>query len=120
MSYGKTNCAGKTKHARILSFLSGQEESEYADQSGEITGILKEMCDEMSKQLTTGTDEETTALKDYEELAAAKKKEINALTASIELKAQRIGELAVSIVHMKNITEHGRELRLHISLGHTE
>ena len=49
MSYCKTNCAGKTKHARILSFLSGQEESEYAPQSGEITGILKEMCDEMSK-----------------------------------------------------------------------
>ena len=39
----------ETKHARILSFLSGQEESKYADQSGEITGILKEMCDEMSK-----------------------------------------------------------------------
>ena len=39
----------ETKHARILSFLSGQEESEYAPQSGEITGILKEMCDEMSK-----------------------------------------------------------------------
>ena len=92
MSQCKTNCAGKTKHARILSFLSGQEESEYAPQSGEITGILKEMCDEMSKQLTTGTDEETTALKDYEELTAAKKKEINALTA----------------------------LRLHILLGHTE
>ena len=52
-------------------------------QGGEITGILKEMGDEMSKDLTTATNEETTAIKGYEELAAAKKKEIDALTASV-------------------------------------
>ena len=44
----------------ILSFLSS-EESEYAPQSGEITGILKEMSYDMSKDLTTATVEETTA-----------------------------------------------------------
>ena len=48
------------------------------------------MHDEMSKDLTTATNEETTAIKDYEELIAAKKKEIYALTASIETKMQRI------------------------------
>merc|ERR1719145_414336 len=56
----------------------------------------------MSKDLTTATNEETAAIKDYEELIAAKKKEIDALTASIETKTQRIGELAVSIVQMQN------------------
>ena len=58
------------------------------------------MVDEMSKDLTTATVVETTAIKDYE-FAAAEKKEIDAISASIESKAQRIGELAVSIVQMK-------------------
>ena len=43
-----------------------------------------------------------TSIEDYEELSAAKKKEIHAFTASLESKAQRIGELAVSIVQKKN------------------
>ena len=60
------------------------------------------MGDEMSKDLTTATNEETTAIKDYEELAAAKKKERDAITASIESKTQRMGKLAVSIVQMEN------------------
>ena len=48
----------------ILWFLSNEYNSEYAPQGGEITGILKEMGDEMSKDLTTATNEETTAIKD--------------------------------------------------------
>ena len=51
---------------------------------------------------TTATNEEITAVKDYEEWIVAKKKGINALTASIETKIQRICELAISIVQMKN------------------
>merc|ERR1719502_1942985 len=35
----------------ILAFLSGGQDSSYAPQSGEITGILKELGDEMSKDL---------------------------------------------------------------------
>ena len=63
-------------------------DSEYTPQSGEIKG-------------TTATNEEITAIKDYEELIVAKKKGINALTASIETKIQRICELAISIVQTK-------------------
>ena len=55
------------------------------------------MGDEMSKDLTTATVVETTAIKDYE-FAAAEKKEIDAISASITSKTQRIGELAVSII----------------------
>ena len=83
----------------ILSFLSS-EESEYAPQSGEITGILKEMGDEMAKELSTATGEESTAIKEYE-FAAAKKKKIDAISASIESTTQRIDELTLSIVQMK-------------------
>ena len=42
--------------------------------------------------------EMTTDIKDYDELIAAKKKEIDELIASIEMKMQRICELAISIV----------------------
>ena len=65
-------------------------------------GILKKVHDEMPKDLTTATNEETTAIKDYAELIVVKKKDIEALTASIETKMQRICELAISIVQMKN------------------
>merc|ERR1719253_2316490 len=42
------------------------------------------------------------AIKAYDELMAAKTKEVNALTKSIEEKMTRVGELAVEIVQMKN------------------
>ena len=58
------------------------------------------MVDEMSKDLATATVVETTAIKDYE-FAAAEKKEIDAISASIESKVQRIDVLTVSIVQMK-------------------
>ena len=42
------------------------------------------------------------AISNYDELMAAKKKEISALQASIEAKMTKIGELGVSIAQMKN------------------
>ena len=39
--------------------------------------LLEEMNDGMLKNLTTAADEETTAIKDYKDLAAAQKKEID-------------------------------------------
>ena len=51
------------------------------------------MGDEMSKDLTTATVEETTAIKDYE-FAVAEKKQIDAISAS-KSKTQRIDALTV-------------------------
>merc|ERR1719181_2477614 len=45
---------------------------------------------------------EEAAIKAYDELTAAKTKEVNALTKAIEEKMTRSGELAVEIVQMKN------------------
>merc|ERR1719158_2060377 len=45
---------------------------------------------------------EDAAIKAFEELVAAKTKEINALTHAIETKMTRSGELSVEIVQMKN------------------
>jgi len=86
----------------VLAFLSGTSSAEYSPKSGEIAGILKEINDDMSKSLADITSTEETAIKDYEELMAAKKKEVDALTRSIESKTERIGSLAVEIVQMKN------------------
>merc|ERR1719158_2216583 len=83
----------------LTSFLSGSEE--YAPQSGQITGILKEMSDTMTKSLADATSDENSSIKSFQGLMAAKTKEVNALTKSIEDKSVRLGELQVSIVEMK-------------------
>jgi len=85
----------------LVSFLSGSQHDEYAPQSGEVTGILKQMKDTMAKGLAEAEAAEAAAIKSYEELMAAKTKEVEALTAAIETKTVRVGELSVEIVQMK-------------------
>merc|ERR1740138_690700 len=94
--------AEKRQEEELISFLSGAQGAEYAPASGEITGILKTMHDEMSKDFAEGKAAELAAIKAYDELMAAKTKEVNALTKAIEEKMTRAGELAVEIVEMKN------------------
>merc|ERR1719362_805403 len=60
------------------------------------------MGDEMEKDLKTATENENSAIAAHEALMKAKKKEIEALSASIEKKLTRQGELGVKIVQMKN------------------
>jgi len=84
----------------VLSFLSGS--SEYAPQSGQILGILKQMLDEMVKGANDAQAAEDEAIKTFEELMAAKKKELEALSKDIETKLDRSGNLGVQIAQMKN------------------
>jgi len=84
----------------VLSFLSGS--SDYSPASGQITGILKTMSDEMTADLNDATTEEASALAAFDELIAAKKKEVEALTGMIEDKLVRVGDLGVEIQQMKN------------------
>jgi septal ring factor EnvC (AmiA/AmiB activator) len=86
----------------LLSFLSGKHSASYTPSSGEVTGMLKQMADSFSKSLSEATTTEEEAIKDYDALVAAKAKEIDALTASIEAKTTKVGELGMSIVQMKN------------------
>merc|ERR1712203_300470 len=78
------------------------ENSEYAPQSGEIVGILKQIADELGAGLAEATAKEDAAVKAYKDLMAAKTKEVNALTASIEKKLEKIGDLSVAIAEAKN------------------
>merc|ERR1719499_234817 len=83
----------------VTAFLS--QSAEYAPQSGEILGILKQMGDTMASSLSDATATEEAAISAYQGLIAAKKKEVEALTATIESKTAQIGELGVALVQMK-------------------
>mmetsp|Transcript_142448 Transcript_142448/g.455334 ORF Transcript_142448/g.455334 Transcript_142448/m.455334 type:complete len:723 (+) Transcript_142448:59-2227(+) len=91
-----------TDRQEVLAFLSSKEGDEYAPQSGEITGILKTIKDEMFAEEQETMATEAAALKSYEELMAAKKKEVAALSKAIEEKLERIGALGVKIAEMKS------------------
>jgi len=93
----------------LVAFLSGTEDSGYAPQSGEITGILKQMGDEMSKDLADATAEEESAIANYEQLMAAKKKEIATLQAQIEKEMERIGNSGVELASQANDLEDTKE-----------
>merc|ERR1719379_2809198 len=84
----------------LVAFLSSS--SDYAPASGEITGILKTMHDEMEKDIADQDAAEKAAISAYEALMASKTKEVNALPKALEQKMTRVGELAVEIVQMKN------------------
>merc|ERR1719217_2037722 len=94
--------AQKRQEEDLVSFLSGSQGEDYAPASGEIVGILKTMHDEMTADFAEAKAAEEAAIKAYDELMAAKTKEVNALTKAIEEKMTREGELAVQIVQMKN------------------
>jgi uncharacterized protein YoxC/outer membrane murein-binding lipoprotein Lpp len=88
----------------VVSYLSGTTSASegYVPKSGEITGILKNLKDDFDKSLAEVTTEEEGSVKLYEELMAAKTKQVNAMTESIEKKTVRVGDLQVEIANMKN------------------
>ena len=73
-------------------------------ESGQITGSLKELRNEMSKDLSSATSEKEVSIKEDEELISAEKTKVAALTASVETKTQRISELAVEMRQIEKMT----------------
>jgi len=65
---------GESDRQTLTSFLSASQSSDYAPQSGQIIGLLKEMGDTMAADLASATKAEETSIKTYDELMAAKKK----------------------------------------------
>eukprot|EP00448_Togula_jolla_P002997 CAMPEP_0170593734 /NCGR_PEP_ID=MMETSP0224-20130122/13617_1 /TAXON_ID=285029 /ORGANISM="Togula jolla, Strain CCCM 725" /LENGTH=733 /DNA_ID=CAMNT_0010917729 /DNA_START=37 /DNA_END=2235 /DNA_ORIENTATION=- len=86
----------------VTAFLAGGSSEGYVPKSGEIVGILKEIKEDFEKSLADVEATEAQAVQLYEELAKAKDKQVAALTASIEEKTVRLGDLEVSVVNMKN------------------
>jgi len=93
----------------LLAFLSGTQSAGYVPQSGEIVGILKQISDEMTQSLSDATQAEMAAIKNFEELMVAKKKEVASLQAQIEDKMARVGNLGVRIAEMSNDVEDTQE-----------
>jgi len=93
----------------VVAFLSQGDGNGYAPASGQVTGILKTMHDEMNADQKTLIATEESAVKMYEGLMVAKKKLVAALTKSIEEKTERIGELGVKVATMKNDLEDTQE-----------
>jgi len=108
LSVAKTDMVDFDRQA-LVAFLSGGNGVGYAPASGEIMGILKQMLDEMDKDAAEEAAAEASAAQTYEELMAAKKKEVEVLSAAIETKMGRVGELGVSIAMMKNDLEDTKE-----------
>merc|ERR1719199_1469860 len=89
----------------LASFLSQGSSAGYVPQSGEIIGILKQMKDEMEKDLADAKAAEAEAIANFESLVDAKTKEINAATKAIEDKLGRVADLGVEVAEMKNDLE---------------
>jgi len=77
--------------------------------TGEIIGILKQLLEDMEKELAAITKAENTSITEYEGLVSAKEKEIQVATENIEKKMERAGETAVKIVSLKNDLEDTKE-----------
>merc|ERR1719326_2491298 len=107
----KVNSLSDYDRQLLASFLSTSQQGKqgYAPASGEILGILKQMKDEMEKDNAELKADEASALSGYEEMMAAKEKEIASATAAIEEKLGRVGEVAVQIVELKNDLEETQE-----------
>jgi len=86
----------------VMDLLQGKES---AQSSGEITGMLKAMLEELEGDLATATKDEATAASGFEELSAAKQSEIASATSAIESKTKRAGEVAVEIVQTRDDKE---------------
>merc|ERR1719297_26953 len=83
----------------LTAFLSqGQG---YAPASGQIVGILKQMKETMEATLAEVTATEEEAIKTFDALMAAKKKEYDVNTAALESKLERVGQTGLEIVEMK-------------------
>jgi septal ring factor EnvC (AmiA/AmiB activator) len=86
----------------LSSFLSLGAAGQYAPQSGEIIGILKQMHETMEGDLADITKTEEEAVKAFDSMMESKAKEVAAMTAEIEEKTARIGEDGVKLVEMKD------------------
>merc|ERR1719272_292964 len=95
---GKSNIEDSDRE-ELTAFLSNGQG--YAPASGQITGILKQMSDRMNADLAGATAAENASIKAFNELMAAKEREVGALTKAIEEKMVRLGSLQVEIVEMK-------------------
>jgi len=102
MSSSTTDLLNSGDRELLSDFLSGSDSQEQEGAgSGEILGILKQMKEEMEKDLKQMEEDEAAALAEFNALVAAKEKEIAAATKAIEDKTKRIGDVSVALANLK-------------------
>merc|ERR1719387_13177 len=84
-------------------------QTEAGPSSGEILGILKQMGEDMAEDLEELIKQENDAVAAFDQLKAAKDKEIAAASKAIEEKTARLGDVRVQIVELKNDLEDSQE-----------
>jgi len=91
----------------VVSFLNneGQSSQDYAPQSGQIVGILKQMKDEMTHSIKEQQQGELVASDAFSDLKGAKDEEIAVAGESITTKEKRSGELSVTVARAKDSLE---------------
>merc|ERR1719160_14494 len=89
----------------MLSAFLSQKQGDSDPGSNEILGMLKQMKEDMEKDLAELIAQEEASDSDFQGLMAAKKKEIAADTHAIETKTARVGELEVKITTLKHDLE---------------
>merc|ERR1719456_764551 len=93
-----SSAASDFDRQQVTAFLEQKDGQDYAPQSGQITGILKSMKDEMEADLKKLTTDEAAAVKGFGDLKASKSDEIAVAGEAVRTKTAQSGELAVSIV----------------------
>merc|ERR1719375_844052 len=91
-----TKLISNDERSDVLSFLD-EREGDQSKNSGEILGILKNMKDEMEKDLKEMQDEDAKAHNGFNDLKAAKTEEISINEKAIVTKDKRSGALALSL-----------------------
>merc|ERR1719443_745344 len=96
--------------SEVLAFMESGEGSEQTSQgAGEILGILKNMKDEMAKDLKEMQAEDASAHNSFNDLKAAKTEEISINEKSVIEKEKRIGALALELSEGKHALEDAKE-----------
>merc|ERR1719262_2213088 len=103
-----TNLISNDERSDVLSFLD-EREGDQSKNSGEILGILKNMKDEMEKDLKEIQDEDAKAHNSFNDLKAAKEEEISINKKSVIEKEKRIGALALELSEGTHALEDAKE-----------
>jgi hypothetical protein len=109
-----TKLLGNDERSNVLAFLEQGSDEESGDKSqtgaaGEILGILKNMKDEMEKDLGDMQAQETKDHESFNELKAAKTEEISLNEKSVIEKEKRIGGIALELSESGHALEDAEE-----------
>jgi len=107
-----TKLLSNDERSGVLAFLSSddqQGENSQSGASGEILGILKNMKDEMEKDLSELQAQEKKDFEGFNDLKAAKTSEISINEKSVITKDKRMGALALELSEAKHALEDATE-----------